>query len=53
VLSIEDDTALGVWVVNSNGEVSHIEMKDISYKQKAELMAENTKKNVMRHGIAA
>lgn len=26
-LSIEDDSSLGIWVVNSKGEVSHIEMK--------------------------
>lgn len=26
-LSIEDDGSLGIWVVNSKGEVSHNEMK--------------------------
>lgn len=40
--SIEDDGSLGLWVANSDGLVSHIEMKDISYKEKAYMMSKNT-----------
>lgn len=53
VSSIEDDGSQGIWTINLNGEVSHIEMKDISYKQKAYLMSKKTEESVMRHGLAS
>lgn len=40
-------------MVDSKGAVSHIEMKAINYKEKAEIMVENTQKNVIRHGLAS
>ncbi len=53
VISIEDDQALGIWTLNSEGEVSHIEMKSVSYKEKAETMVKNTQESVLRHGVAS
>lgn len=53
VVSIEDDGFLGLWTANSDGLVSHIEMKVISYKEKAIIMSQNTEKYVMRHGLAS
>ena len=53
VACIEDDGSLGLWAANSEGLVSHIEMKAISYKEKAYMMSQNTEKYVMRHGLAS
>ena len=53
VASIEDDESSGLWAANSDGLVSHIKMKAISYKEKAYLMSQNTEKYVMRHGLAS
>jgi hypothetical protein len=40
VISIEDDGQLGLWLVNVEGEVSHIEMKEVSYTSKAKAMVQ-------------
>lgn len=42
VSCIEDDNSIGIWTANTLGEVSHIEMIPISYKQKAYQMSKNT-----------
>ena len=42
VISIEDNGKLGLWLVNDKGQVSHIEMKEISYTSKAKILVEET-----------
>lgn len=50
---IEDDSSSGVWTANTQGEVSHIEMVPLSYKEKAYQMSKTTEEFVMRHGLAS
>lgn len=38
VISIEDDGEMGVWTVNSQGQVTHIGMKSLTYAAKANLL---------------
>jgi len=49
---ILSDRNKGVWVLTETG-VSHIEMKPMSYTEKAILMSDNTQKNVNRRGMVA
>ena len=52
-ISIEDDLKLGIWICGKNGSVTHIEMVELTYEAKAEMMLKNTQKYVIRQGIAA
>lgn len=53
VLSIAgDEDHNGIWLVNSQG-VSHIVMETISYKTKADILLQQTKEKLMRHGLAS
>jgi len=36
-----------------SGNVNYIAMEEMSYSHKAEIMVNDTKKNVMRHGLAS
>ncbi len=53
VIMIENDGQNGIWAVSSSGNVTRIEMRRISYKEKAEIMVAETEKKAMRQGLAS
>ena len=52
-IAIFDDKQQGIWVVDATGSVNHINMKPLSYEQKALLMSSTSDKYVNRMGSYA
>ncbi len=50
---IETDNNKGLWVVAPSGNVAHIKMVVMTYRDKADLMNDRTEKFVMRQGLAS
>ena len=53
VIKLRSDDNNGIWMLSQYGNVNHIAIEEMSYSHKAELMTNDTKKNVMRHGFAS
>jgi hypothetical protein len=53
IYKLRSDDNNGVWMMSEEGNVNHIAIEEMSYSHKAELMTNDTKKNVMRHGFAS
>jgi hypothetical protein len=53
VLMIESDNDNGLWVVGASGNVTHIKMVVMNYRDKAETMNDMTEQFVMRQGLAS
>ena len=50
---IESDKNNGLWVVGASGNVTHIKMVVMNYRDKAETMNDMTEQFVMRQGLAS
>lgn len=53
VIMIESDKQKGLWVVGASGNVTHIRMVPMTYREKAEMMNDQTDKYVTRQGLAS